>query len=44
VQDLFNWQVIRKNAESFDRPIFKDEVKKYVETEYKEFSRGLQDK
>ncbi|MBC8549144.1 MAG: glycosyltransferase [Candidatus Brocadiales bacterium] len=44
VQDQFNWQVIRKNAESFDRAIFKDKIKKYIEKEYKEFRRGLQDK
>ncbi len=43
-QDLFNWQVIRKNAESFDRVIFKDKIKKYIESEYKEFRQGLQDK
>jgi len=40
----FNWQVIRKNAESFDRAIFKDKVREYVETEYREFRWGLQDK
>jgi glycosyltransferase involved in cell wall biosynthesis len=43
-QDLFNWQVIRKNAESFDRTIFKDTINKYIEKEYKEFRQGLQDK
>ena len=43
-RDLFNWQVIRKNAESFDRTIFKDKVKKYIEKEYKEFRQDLQDK
>ena len=42
VQDLFNWQVIRKNAESFDRAIFKDKIRKYIELEYKEFRQGLQ--
>jgi glycosyltransferase involved in cell wall biosynthesis len=41
-QDLFNWQVIRKNAESFDRTVFKDNVRKYIEQEYKEFRQGLQ--
>ena len=40
-QDSFNWQVIRKNAESFDRAIFKDKVKKYVEKEYNEFRTGF---
>ena len=41
-QDLFNWQVIRKNAESFDRTVFKDNVRKYIEQEYKEFKQGSQ--
>jgi glycosyltransferase involved in cell wall biosynthesis len=41
-QDSFNWQVIRKNAESFDRTVFKDNVRKYIEQEYKEFRQGLQ--
>ena len=44
VQDQFDRQTIRKNAESFDRVIFKDKVKKYVEKEYKKFRLGLQDK
>ncbi|MBZ0108742.1 MAG: glycosyltransferase [Candidatus Scalindua rubra] len=43
-QGLFNWQVIRKNAESFDRTIFKDRINKYIEKEYKEFRQGLQDR
>ncbi len=43
-QDLFNWQVIRKNAEIFDRVIFKDKVKKYAEKEYKKFREDLQDR
>ena len=43
-QDLFNSQAIRRNAESFDRAIFKDKIKKYIEKEYKEFRRDLQDK
>ena len=37
VQGQFNEQAIRKNAESFDRAIFKDEFKKYIEKEYKKF-------
>jgi glycosyltransferase involved in cell wall biosynthesis len=41
-QDSFNRQVIRKNAELFDRAIFKEKVKKYVEVEYNEFRNGLQ--
>ena len=44
IQDQFNWQSIRKNAESFDRVIFKDKIRKYIEKEYKEFRRDLQDK
>jgi len=44
VQGRFNWQVIRRNAESFDRAIFKDKIRKYIEKEYKEFRRDLQDK
>jgi glycosyltransferase involved in cell wall biosynthesis len=36
-KDLFDWQVIRKNAESFDRAIFKDKVRSYVEQKYSEF-------
>ncbi len=43
-QDLFNWQVIRRNAESFDRAIFKDEVEKYIEQEYKKFRQDSQGK
>ena len=43
-QVQFNWQAIRGNAESFDRAIFKDKMKKYIEKEYKEFKRDLQDK
>jgi glycosyltransferase involved in cell wall biosynthesis len=31
VHGLFNWKVIRKNAESFDGAIFKDKIKKYIE-------------
>jgi len=37
VKGLFNWQVIRKNAESFDRAIFKDNIRNYVEQKYNEF-------
>jgi len=44
VQGQFNEQEIRKNAESFDRAIFKNEFKKYIEKEYKEFRQDLQDK
>jgi len=44
VHGLFNWKVIRKNAESFDGAIFKDKVKKYIEKASKEFRQDLQDK
>ena len=43
-QDLYDWQIIRKNAESFDMAIFKDNIRKYIEKEYKEFRRDLQAK
>ncbi len=36
-KDLFDKQVIRKNAESFDRKIFKDNIKNYIEKKYHEF-------
>jgi glycosyltransferase involved in cell wall biosynthesis len=44
VQGLFNWKVIRKNAESFDGAIFKGKVKKYIEEASKEFRQDLQGK
>ena len=44
VQGQFNWQAIRRNAELFDRAIFKDRIKEYIEKKYKEFRRDLQDK
>jgi len=37
IKDSFNKQEIRKNAESFDRAIFKDSIKSYIEQEYKKF-------
>ncbi len=37
VKDVFDKQQIRKNAESFDRVIFKDKIKNYVEQKYSEF-------
>jgi len=43
-QDQFNWQAIRRNAESFDKPIFKDKIRKYIAKEYKVFRRDLQHK
>ena len=36
-KDLFDKQVIRKNAESFDRVIFKDKIRNYIEQKYNEF-------
>jgi len=44
VQGQFNCQAIRGNAELFDRAIFKDRIKEYIEKKYKEFRRDLQDK
>jgi len=41
-KDLFNWQVIRKNAESFDRAIFKDKIWRYVEQKYRDFKLSRQ--
>ncbi len=38
-KDLFNWHVIRKNAESFDKTIFKDKIKSYIAQEYNNKSR-----
>jgi glycosyltransferase involved in cell wall biosynthesis len=37
IKESFNKQEIRKNAESFDRAIFKDSIKSYIEQEYKKF-------
>ncbi|ODS32218.1 MAG: glycosyltransferase [Candidatus Scalindua rubra] len=37
IKDLFNKQEIRENAESFDRAIFKDKIRNYVEQKYIEF-------
>lgn len=37
IKDLFNRQVIRKNAESFDRTIFKNKIRLYIEQKYDEF-------
>ena len=44
VQGQFNCQAIRGNAELFDRAIFKDRIKEYIDKKYKEFRRDLQDK
>jgi len=37
VKGVFDKQQIRKNAESFDRVIFKDKIKNYIEQKYSEF-------
>ncbi|MGR3175940.1 MAG: glycosyltransferase [Candidatus Scalindua sp.] len=37
IKDSFNKQEIRKNAESFDRTIFKDKIRNYIEREFNEF-------
>jgi glycosyltransferase involved in cell wall biosynthesis len=44
IKDSFNKQEIRKNAESFDRAIFKEKIKNYIEQEYKKFRQDSQDK
>ena len=36
---VFNKEKIRKHAESFDRPIFKENIKNYIEREYNEFRK-----
>ena len=41
IKDSFNKQEIRKNAESFDRVIFKDKIKDYIEKEYSEFKKEV---
>ncbi|MFQ5787251.1 MAG: glycosyltransferase [Thermodesulfobacteriota bacterium] len=37
VKDVFDKQQIRKNAEFFDRTIFKNKIKNYIEQKYGEF-------
>jgi glycosyltransferase involved in cell wall biosynthesis len=37
VKGVFDKQQIRKNAESFDRVIFKDKIRNYIEQKYSEF-------
>ncbi|MFV1975891.1 MAG: glycosyltransferase [Candidatus Scalindua sp.] len=37
VHGLFNWKVIRKNAESFDGAIFKEKIENYIKQEYNTF-------
>jgi glycosyltransferase involved in cell wall biosynthesis len=44
IKDSFNKQEIRKNAKFFDRAIFKEKIKNYIEQEYKKFRQDSQDK
>ncbi len=37
IKDVFDKHQIRKNAESFDRVIFKDKIKNYIEQKYSKF-------
>ena len=41
IRDKFDRHEIRKNAESFDRAIFKDKIKDYIEKEYTEFKKEV---
>ncbi len=41
IKDSFNKQEIRKNAESFDRAIFKDKIRNYIEQKYSEFKKEV---
>ena len=41
LRDIFNRYEIRKNAESFDRAIFKDKIKDYIEQKYSEFKKKV---
>jgi len=44
IRDIFDRHEIRRNAESFDRAIFKEKIKNYIEQEYKKFRQDSQDK
>ncbi len=41
IRDVFDRHEIRKNAESFDRAIFKDKIKDYIEQKYSEFKKEV---
>ena len=41
IKDSFNKQEIRKNAESFDRAVFKDKIRNYIEQKYSEFKKEV---
>ncbi|MBS1258271.1 MAG: hypothetical protein MAG551_01327 [Candidatus Scalindua arabica] len=43
LRDVFDRHEIRKNAESFDRVIFKEKIKSYIEQEYEKFRLDSQD-
>jgi hypothetical protein len=39
VKDLFSKIKIREHAESFDRAIFKERIKNYIDQKYNEFKK-----
>lgn len=41
IKDSFNKQEIRKNAESFDRAVFKNKIRNYIEQKYSEFKKEV---
>ena len=41
IRDVFDRHEIRKNAEPFDRAIFKDKIKDYIELKYSEFKKEV---
>ena len=41
IRDIFDRHEIRKNAESFDRAIFKDKIMNYIEQKYSEFKKEV---
>ena len=41
IRDIFDRHEIRKNAESFDRTIFKDKIRNYIEQKYSEFKKEV---
>ncbi len=43
IKHIFNKEKIREHAESFDRSIFKEKIKNYIEQKYCEFRQDLRD-
>jgi glycosyltransferase involved in cell wall biosynthesis len=41
IRDIFDRHEIRKNAESFDRVIFKEKISNYIEQKYSEFKKKV---